>query len=203
MTDARIISVNPAEKSVGEKLLNQRRLANLSRCLSNNGCSDGISLGRCVNLFFGLNKKIDMQLSAKLFLFRMVCGVGLVASQLLPMHPDDIMMFDFSLNSLLIMAFGFSIFFGLFTRLSAIAASGWFGYLLYGSIAIGEPDAMLVLLSIISLGLWTFGPGQFSFDQLIRMGLIAIRKRVRKSASAGNSNGLDYRAYSSLEGRLV
>lgn len=203
MTDARIISVNPAEKSLGEKLLNQKCLGTISKCISDSS-RIGLTIGRCVNLFFGLNGKINLQLSSKLLFLRLVAGAVLICSVLLPVQSVDLLSFGFEPQNMFIIAFAFSLVFGFFTRVCSIAALGWYGYLLYSSIAASAPDVSLLPVMGVGVMFWILGPGMFSFDQLVRCGLMAVRNSIKRSAGkSSRPTTLDYRAYSTVESRLA
>lgn len=198
-----VISVNPSEKTLGEKLFNADRLADITRCIVAPGESIGFSWAKFVNFFFGINKKVGAQLSAKLLLLRVIVGAAMISSVLVPMHPDAVMAFEFEMVEIPVLIFGSTLVLGLFTRLTSAVAAAWFGYVTYITFTIGTFNMGEIALILAGVNFAVLGPGRYGVDQLMRVGLKALSRKLQESRTPGKSATLDYRAYTSVDRRVV
>ena len=204
MNQARVISINPGTKTAGE--LGGRctaRLARISRCITSPGRRTVSTFKRFVNLAFGLNRKVNAQLSGKLMFLRILGGTLMLLLVLAPMSPEMIFEFNLGADPLIICAFGVSMIFGFLSRPVSYASAAWFGWLLADSLATGSPDVTYALLLMIAVVFCMLGPGMFSADQLIRNMIFKIRMAAAKKRGARRMSGrLNYNAYTDLEKRL-
>lgn len=203
MGKARIISVNPGIKTIGELGLKSSRLARISRTIANSGIYKKSLFRKTINLLFGIDNRIDTRLSSKLMLLRVLCGVLMVSSVLVPMSPSAIVSLDFGPMPAMMCLLGISLTLGFLSRLTSYAGAGWFGYNLAMSIIHATPDASAGALMLLMLVFSILGPGMFSTDQLIRRGLFSLRRRILENRHRkGRRPELDYRAFSQLEHRI-
>ena len=203
MNSVRVISVNPSEKTLGEKLFNQNRLSTISRCLAKPGRKLGFSWAKFANFLFGINRNVNSQLSGKLFLLRLLCGAAVLASVLVPMHPDAVMAFDFELMKVPALLFGTMLVTGLFLRPASVVAAGWFGFIAYRSVMAGAFDLEAASMTLVALIFTVLGPGRYAIDQIFRHAVFALGRINRRKRSRKAGRGLDYRAYVSVDRRVV
>lgn len=200
MNEAQVISVNPAEKTLGERLFKEDKFARISRTLSPRRV--GTSAKKVLNLALGLNSRVNGAYSAKMLFLRFLCGSVIILSVLLPMHPSDIMAFNFDTYKLMMCILGISMVFGFLSRLTALSGMAWFGYMLYSSIMGGNADILAGATTMIMAIFCVLGPGSYSIDQLTRRGIYKLFRRSPNKRAHHDNGRFDYRAYSSVERRV-
>lgn len=204
MNEAQVISVNPGTKTLGELNISENKLSRISRRLTAPARNMVSPFKKIVDLLFGLNSKVNAQFSGKMMLLRLLFGSLLIASVLLPMHPDDILALDFGPHSIALIIFGVSMVFGFLSRLVSLGCAGWFGYRVYASIMVANPDITAVSLLMFAVMFWVLGPGLYSVDQMIRHILFTLSSKYRQRQIRNRMiKASGYRAYSSVADRVL
>lgn len=194
MKQAAIISVDPGVKTLGELNINEHRLAALSRSLTDTS-SKSSSKSAIPNLLFGINGRTSSDFSSKISMLRLVAGIMIIASVILPSATS----FPAS-HTALLCALGLSVMFGVFTRIAGLASAAVLGSGVLASLSSGALDLTSACFASIALIFAVLGPGRYSCDFYLRN---ALRKLMatKKQTPAAESE-LDYRAYNNIDSRL-
>ena len=108
MNEANVISVDPGVKTLGELCVNDHRLARISRKISGPGRKVAAPFRHIMNLLFGINRRVNSQLSGKMMILRLTCGTMFILMALLPMEMTDILAARFTADSIMLCAIGIS-----------------------------------------------------------------------------------------------
>ena len=123
MNEANVISVDPGVKTLGELCVNDHRLARISRKISGPGRKVAAPFRHIMNLLFGINRRVNSQLSGKMMILRLTCGTMFILMALLPMEMTDILAARFTADSIMLCAIGISMIFGLFSRITTLTGT--------------------------------------------------------------------------------
>lgn len=203
MNEANVISVDPGVKTLGELCVNDHRLARISRKISGPGRKVAAPFRHIMNLLFGINRRVNSQLSGKMMILRLTCGTMFILMALLPMEMTDILAARFTADSIMLCAIGISMIFGLFSRITTLTGTVWFGIALYNSMAVSEPDTMSAMLVMVTAIFSVLGPGLYSMDRYLRRALIILaQKSIKKGRRKNCKAGVTFRAYNDVDRRV-
>lgn len=200
MNETNVISVNPGVKTLGELCVNEHRLARISRKISEPGRKAVAPFRRVLNHLFGINRKVNAQLSGKMMVLRLICGTLFIALALVPMSMSEIREANFTADSIVLCAAGISMAAGLFSRLTTMAGAVWYGISLYNSITVSEPDAASAMLVMVMAIFCVLGPGLYSVDRYLRRAIMALVRGGKKTRR--HERGISFRAYGDVDRRI-
>lgn len=185
MNAAKVISVDPRTKTLGEFNFNHDAIAALSRSLSNPSAKRKNPYKKLVNLLLGINSRTSMAFSQKMIVARFVAGIAFLICAYSGISP-------FLLTTL-----GVSMILGLCMRLTSFAgAISLASTLIYLPLSGGE-ILLTSILGIVSAVLCISGPGRISLDLFIRKDLFTAMMKEKKEEKP-DPDTLDYRAYANL-----
>lgn len=203
MNNANVISVNPGVKTMGELNMPKINLARISRKLTRPG-NNTPHFRKALHFALGIDSKTTSRFSGKMAIVRLITGCLFISFGIVPLIESGMNPGACEPIELLSLALGISVFFGFMTRIVTIAATGFFAYLFYTSMTVGEPDMLYLLSGCISAIICVLGPGRYSLDQLMSRGLQGIHTRSRQSGSHRRSmeTSVGYNAFGSVDRRV-
>lgn len=212
MSEAQVISVNPGMKTRGElggmSRTGRKCLASISRCISSptkTVVSHKKSRSFCrliVDFLFGVSSKVSFTYSSKMLLVRLLTGVALILSQLLPISPEDILAMQIPVDALIICCIGVSIVLGLFSRIASFGGATLLSIWIAMSIMQGAIDMAAGWMALMMLTNSILGPGLYSADQLMRKGILNLRARIVRKRRKAVKEAINYGAYGEIERRV-
>lgn len=205
MSSSRVISVNPAIKSLGARNIDIiNRIARNVHPAVNADPIDGFKV--FITHVSGINKGVGTKLSSKLFWIRALVGVMMIASAI--SAGIDFRYFTYSNIEL---AIGIMIVLGLFTRIATLVGMGFSIFFFTVETPImhatdssqiietmmHSPETMnIIILMVIAI----LGPGRFSLDQLINFTLLKkhaqkLKTQKKKKEQKIAEMRMSYKAY--------
>lgn len=202
MNNAKIISVDPGIKTLGELNINEINLSRLSRTISNPGASR-TSFKNVLNFIFGINSRNSQALSSKVLAFRIFAGSLFTALGAMALTGTGMAAVP-ELLSITCCIFGVSLMTGLLMRVLSACAVIVSLYCAYISFMSGAVDSFSLLTAITAFTGCLFGPGLYSSDSFIRRALYGIYRNMHRYDPERNADNLqfDYNAFASVESRI-
>ncbi len=195
MANVNVISVNPAQKTLGA--LHPEMLDKVARgCRVSNASSES-GIKTAVNLFFGISKN-SLSVSGKMFAARLIASAWFIMTGIA--LGIDFSLFNTGAVSIIL---GSMIFLGLFSRVSSLTAAT----ILVTSISMTDVLSMdfasfisihsiQILSAAVCLIVAVMGPGFYSIDQLIRRSIFKGIKKYNKNRAAHSAEmRLSYKAF--------
>lgn len=184
MNAAKVISINPSVKTLGEFNFSHQTLESVSRSLSNPGSSE-ISLKKTINFILGINSKATKTYSRNILITRVCAGISMILIALAGYSP------------VLLCLLGITLILGLFNRVSAFAGAVAFSSIYFSLLPLGEIAEIYLALAALSGIICYFGPGRFSIDMVIKKQI--FRSLIRNRRNETSENDLfSYKAYSKI-----
>lgn len=202
MNNAKIISVDPGIKTLGELNINEINLSRISRTISNPGAGK-TSFKNALNFIFGINSRNSQALSSKVLAFRILAGtlfLALGAMTLTGTYATGVP----ELLGLTCCAFGVSLIAGFFMRVISACAAIFALYCSYISFMAGTVDSVSLMTAITAFTGCLFGPGLYSSDSFIRRSIFGIYRNMHRYDPERNADNLqfNYNAFASVESRI-
>lgn len=194
MNEANVISIDPGAKTLGEQRLGCERLVRISKKISTPGRVAARGVVRMLNIISGINSKIGHQISGKIMLVRMFCGIMFICAALVPKSPESIAALDLSVSEWLMTIAGLSMSFGLLTRPVCLCGAILAGTMFFPTLAEGTPNLYDGAFMMLTFIFGVMGPGMFSVDQLLRnlIGRVTTKRHAPKRL---RRRQIDYHAF--------
>lgn len=188
MNAAKVISVNPGTKTLGEFNFNQVAFAAVSRKISHPNVKNANPFKKLVNFLLGINKHTSMKFSKRMLVARL-CLASIII--LMASHVSSVVLLSIIAVSLIL---------GLCERITTFAGS----ISLACSLTAGSTTELqiisLAFLATVLLIYSILGPGRYSVDLFIRKDLFITM--MKGNIKSYESSDMDYRAYQRISDRL-
>lgn len=202
MNNAKIISVNPGIKTLGELNINEINLARLSRTISRPGQSSSY-VKNILNFVFGLNSRVNTHFSSKMLALRVIAGTFMTGLGAMALIGSAAVAMP-HLLAVAACALGISMLSGTFMRLVSVAVAITGAYSLYLSVTAGAADMTSVMVAMVACFGAVLGPGHYSADMYLRRSLHRIYRNANRYDPDRNASNLhfEYNAFASVDDRL-
>lgn len=201
MSNAKIISVDPGIKTLGELNINEINLTRLSRTISNPGRKS--TFKNTLNMVFGINSRTDAGISSKMFGLRLIGGTLMTALGALSLSGSAMVALPHMLT-VACLAFGISLLTGSFTRLISMATACIALFTAYTAFSAGSLDTVSLMTAMLGIGACVIGPGHYSADSLMRRQIFRLYRNAHRYDPERNADNLmfDYNAFAAVERRI-
>lgn len=202
MNNAKIISVNPGIKTLGELNINEINLSRLSRTISNPGQRSS-HVKDILNFVFGLNSKVNTQFSNKMLSIRILGGLLMTGLGMSAYLGSSLTAMP-QMLALTTGIFGISLLSGCLTRVVSLLTAAVGAFFIYQSIGAGVLDMSALLVAITAVFSVILGPGHYSVDMFLRRSLHRIYRHANRYDPERNASKLnfEYNAFASVDDRL-